>query len=392
MRGSLKKRGPSWAIVIDLGYETDPETGRTKRRQKRVTFRGNKKQAEDKLAELIREVNHGEFVEPSKVTFGDWLDRWVASLEGSPVIRPTSLARYKAVIARAKEDAVVKVPIQKLTELHLETYYNELFKTLAPSTVRLHHFVLHRALRKAVKAKLVSRNVSVEVENRPKNRKDAGEHARVHCWTADEARAFLAAADQASKQDSAFYTLALDTGARLRELAGLTWADVDLEAGSITIARQLLPGASEAPQWGPTKTGKARDILITPEAVNRLKAHKASQAELKMKTRTKYQDFGLVFAKEHTHVRKGKHSLGQPLQVNNIGERGFGSIVKAAGVRRIKFHGLRHTSATLALAHGEPARDVADRLGHSKTSMTLDIYAHATERKAPTTIRRVLFG
>ena len=67
-------------------------------------------------------------------------------------------------------------------------------------------------------------------------------------------------------------------------------------------------------------------------------------------------------------------------------------MIVAAGVRRIKFHGLRHTSATLALAHGEPARDVADRLGHNKTSMTLDIYAHATERKAPTTIRRVLFG
>ena len=63
-----------------------------------------------------------------------------------------------------------------------------------------------------------------------------------------------------------------------------------------------------------------------------------------------------------------------------------------AGVRRIEFHGLRHTSATLALRNGEPALDVAARLDHSKTSMTLDIYGHATEGKAPDTLRRVLVG
>jgi len=125
--------------------------------------------------------------------------------------------------------------------------------------------------------------------------------------------------------------------------------------------------------------------------VTRLKAYK-QQSVVKMKNRTRYQDFGLVFAKEHSHVRLGKGSLGQPLQVNNIGEREFERLVTAAGVRRIRFHGLRHTSATLALAHGEPVRDVAARLGHSKTSMTLDIYGHAAEGKAPDTLRRVLFG
>ena len=75
------------------------------------------------------------------------------------------------------------------------------------------------------------------------------------------------------------------------------------------------------------------------------------------------------------------------LWADSSGRSNFG-----VGVRRIKFHGLRHTSATLALRNGEPAIDVAARLGHSKTSMTLDIYGHATEGKAPDTLRRVLFG
>lgn len=392
MRGSLRRRGPSWAAVLDLGCESDPDTGTLRRKQKRLTFRGTRKQAEDQLAEAIRNINRGEFVEPSRLTLGDWLKSWITGLENSPATRPATLARYRAVVARVKGSTLEGAMLQKLRPSAVEAYYNDLSKTLKPGTVRLHHFVLHRALRAAVKDRLLVRNVCDDIDNRPKTPNDRGINARVHCWTVDEARRFLAAADEAGPQASAFYALALDSGARLRELAGLTWDHVDLETGVVTIARQLRPGATDEPEFGPTKTGKAREIIVTPETLARLKTHKQHQAEVKMKNRTRYQDFGLVFAKEHANVRRGKDSLGQPLQVNNIGEREFGRLIVAAGVRRIKFHGLRHTSATLALAHGEPARDVADRLGHNKTSMTLDIYAHATERKAPTTIRRVLFG
>jgi hypothetical protein len=66
-----------------------------------------------------------------------------------------------------------------------------------------------------------------------------------------------------------------------------------------------------------------------------------------------------------------------PLQVNTIGERHFGPLIKKAGVRRIKFHGLRHTVATLMLSAGVPAHVVQRRLGHAKIEMTLGIYAHA---------------
>jgi len=69
-------------------------------------------------------------------------------------------------------------------------------------------------------------------------------------------------------------------------------------------------------------------------------------------------------------------SLGLPLQVNTIGDRDFARLTKAAGVRRIKFHGLRQTVATLMLSAGVPAHVVQRRLGHSKVEMTLGIYAH----------------
>jgi integrase len=223
MRGSLRRRGSSWTIVLDLGYETDPATGKVRRKQKRVAARGTKKEAEDRLTELLGQLRGGTFVEPAKVTVGEWLSHWIETLSHSPDIRPATLARYRSVAATVKAATLAAVRLQAVRPSQIETHYNDLRKTLSAGTVRLHHFVLHRAFRAAVKDKIIAVNVCGEVDNRPKRPKDIGERARLDCWTVEEARRFLAAADAAGPQQSAFYTLALDTGARLRELAGLTW-------------------------------------------------------------------------------------------------------------------------------------------------------------------------
>ena len=96
-----------------------------------------------------------------------------------------------------------------------------------------------------------------------------------------------------------------------------------------------------------------------------------------MANRTVYRDHGLVFAKEWADVTKYGVVIGDPVQMNNIGQREFAKLIEASGVRWIKFHGLRHTSATLALKAGVPVKVVAQRLGHAKTDITHDIYAHA---------------
>lgn len=90
-----------------------------------------------------------------------------------------------------------------------------------------------------------------------------------------------------------------------------------------------------------------------------------------MKNRTAYHDSGLVFAKEWADARSRHDSLGHPLQANNLGQREYLTFIKAANVKRIKFHGLRHTCATLLLAAGEPVHAVAQRLGHADQTETL---------------------
>src|SRR5688572_10382425 len=95
-----------------------------------------------------------------------------------------------------------------------------------------------------------------------------------------------------------------------------------------------------------------------------------------MANRTIYQDLGLVFAKEWGHLHGREDSLGLPLQANNLGQREVARIIKAAGVRPITVHGLRHTSATLLLKAGVPPPVVQQRLGHKRIEMTLGTCAH----------------
>lgn len=141
---------------------------------------------------------------------------------------------------------------------------------------------------------------------------------------------------------AAFYALALVSGTRKGELCGLHWSDLDLDAGKMTIVQQLLaPGPD--PAFGPTKTGRPRRVSLASETVDLLRVHKRHQAEIKLANRTSYRDLGLVFAKEWSDVRKRGDTLGQPLQANNLRQREYAKLIKAAGVRPIKFHGLRHT-------------------------------------------------
>ena len=387
MKGSIVKRGESYSIVLDL-YEPHPETGRMVRKQKWIAAGPRRKAAEQKLAALVNDAHNGQLIEPSKVTFSQWLGTWIDNLATAGKVRPASIARYRGIVARAQQAPEAAIPLQLLRPSHLEAYYARLLKDLSPATVRLHHGTLHTALEKARRDRRVPVNVAADAD-RPKADRDKGKHARAECWRAEEARRFLDAADAASPQASAFYSLALDTGARLRELAGLKWEDVDFDRGQIQITRQLAgtwaryANVTDPPMFGPTKSGKTRQIRIAAETVQRLRAHKRTQAETRMASRTKYQDHGLVFAT----------ALGQPLAVHNLGIREYAALIRASGVRRIKFHGLRHTTATLLLQAGEPVANVAARLGHAKASMTLDVYAHALEQTdtAPRT-SRVLYG
>ena len=136
-------------------------------------------------------------------------------------------------------------------------------------------------------------------------------------------------------------------------------------------------------------------MSLSAETIALLRVHRQHQRELMMANRTTYRDLDLVFAKEYPDLQRQGEMPGYPLQMNNLGQREYAQLIKAAGVKRIKFHGLRHTCATLLLRARTPVHVVSERLGHSKIQTTLETYAHVLpdmQEEAASTLGAILHG
>ena len=371
---ALPKGEFTWRIILSLGRGNDG-----KYKQKWVTFRGTRKQAEQKLTELTGEIHRGEFVEPSKLTVGAWLDDWLEKAIRPPRCAPNTYRTYCDNVKLHLKPGLGHLLLQQLTPLHVERYYTDMSVKLAPGTVALHHGILTSALNAAVNAGVLRNNVAKRATNKPRAR--GSEDVLHNVWTVDEARRFLSAVKQeGNAQYAALFSLALDGGLRKAELLGLQWKDIDASR-NMRVERQLLKwgkdgvtGAHKLVTSLP-KGKRARSLDLSEETVLLLREHKRQQAEVKLKNRLQYSDHGLVFA-QAWEQQNGKHAvLGGPLSRSTVSAQ-LERLCRVAGVKRITVHGLRHTSATLLLSAGVPAHVVQRRLGHRSIEITLNLYAH----------------
>ncbi len=362
MRGHIRKRSKgSWALVYTVGGKQQWET-----------VQGTKREAEKRLAEIITKINKGQYVPPAKMTLAQWLDEWLETAIAPPNKNARTFQTYAGVVNNHLKPKLGDIRLQQLQPEQIKRYYNE--SKLSQSSLRLHQAVIHKALGDAVLSKRVERNVASLVLGKPKAKRSPDD-VKQNCWMAEEAKRFLEIARSAGPQQAALYTLAIETGMRRAEIGGLRWEDTNLKDCKIAVVRQLVK-TGEEPEFAPPKNCKALSIDISPQTAALLATHKSHQAELKMRNRNTYKDHGLVFANDWSHLKKKWDRLGAALRMSNIAERELPRLIEEAAVKKITFHGLRHTSATLALAAGVPAKVVQERLGHSSIAITLDIYAH----------------
>ena len=166
------------------------------------------------------------------------------------------------------------------------------------------------------------------------------------------------------------YEVIASSGLRRGEALGLRWADVDLASGTITINQQLVDTGSGAPSFGPPKSaaGEHRRVEFDQRTVGALLAHRLDQDRERVEWGVGYEDSDLVFAQEN----------GRPYDPANV-TKTFTALAKAAGIRPVRLHDLRHGSASLMLSAGIPIEVVSKRLGHSSISITHDTYSHLLE-------------
>lgn len=357
MKGSISKRtgtrGTTWYGKYDF---RDPVTG--KRIHRRVNA-PTRKECEAKLRAAISAVESGGLPTATKMPLREHIDRWLEAVEHS--VRPATFRRYSDVMRRHVLPTLGAVPLTRLGAPHLQRLYAERLESgLSPTTVHHIHVTFHTALKQAVRWNLIDRNPTELVA--PPRRAQP----ETHTWSLEQSQRVLATGDQTEL--GALWRLALLTGMRRGEILGLKREDIDFQSGTLSVRRTLSRGKVGRWELGQPKTAAGRRSIALPaDSVDALKGHRAKQAEERLRLGPLWEDHGFVFT--------GR--TGAPLHVNSLDAQ-FRKLIEASGVPKIRFHDLRHTSATLMLLIGVHPKVVQERLGHSDISMTMNRYSHVT--------------
>ncbi len=344
-------RGP-WGFIVDAGRRPDG-----KRRQTSRSGFATKREAQHALdAEVARQQAGVRQDRP--LTVAEYLDEWLA---GKRNLRETTRRSYAMHIRRYLAPSLGHYRLQDLRADHLDALYSDLLDSrrggTSAATVQHVHRTLRSALNTAVKRRLIAWNPAVQVEL-PQHRP-----ARSSVWEPQHIAAFLDTA--ADHRLSALFHLIAFTGMRRGEAIGLHWRDVDLQRAHVVVAWQITDGDGR-PQLGVPKTAAgARVVPIDPLTVEVLSGHQVVQQAERAAWGEAWVEHGLVFTREN----------GELLRPDVVTHT-FRKLVEAAGVPPIRLHDLRHTHASLALAAGVDIKVVSDRLGHSTTSITADLYTH----------------
>jgi integrase len=324
--------------------------------QAHYKYARNQRECRDWLLEMRRQIADGLLLDQGKTPLADYLDFWLESIK--PSLRPKTWIQYEQITRQHIKPELGRVRLQDLRPDQLQAFYNRRQADKAsPRTVQLIHAVLHRSLGQAMKWGLMARNPADAVE-RPRVAK-----TEMQVLSEEQVQRLLIAAT--GDRLEALWHLAIVTGMRMGELLGLRWSDVDWETSEVQIQRQLqrIPGQGLVFAQPKSEKGK-RAIAVGNGTLDVLRDHHSRQDEERSAT-DQWQSLDLVFPS----------TIGTPMEPRNL-LRKFKFLLKQAGLPEIRFHDLRHTSATLMLKKSVHPKIVQERLGHASINLTLDTYTH----------------
>jgi integrase len=309
----------------------------------------------------------GERTRAEVVTVAEWV-----ALLWLPVVRTqlkaSTFDSYERILDLHVLPRLGALPLTELTPRMITLMYVDLLENgrrngrspgLSPKTVANVHIVLHKLLADAVDDDLLVVNPADKAK-RPRPGQMSGPELRF--WEPAELAQFLKHV-RGTRLEALWHLSAL-TGMRRGELLGLWWADVDFDRARLAVRRNLVSVAYKLVETTP-KNHQARVVDLDAGTIEVLEGHRRRQ-QLERARIVRDGDRDRVFTRAD----------GAPLHPDFVSQS-FERAIRAAGMRRIRLHDLRHTHATLALRAGVPTKIVSERLGHATPEFTMRMYQHA---------------
>ena len=335
--------------------------------KRRSFYADTQKEVLKQMRQAQKSGDEGTFVEPSRLTVGQWVDIWLEEYYKQTVKRSTYV-NQKAYIERYIKPQLGYIKIQALTPTHIQAFYNQLNKSLSATTTRHCHATLHYSLEQAVELKYISVNPSSACKLPAKEKKE------MHPLTEEELRNFLQAVEDEPLPSpyKDIFLVTLFTGMRRGEVLGLPWDAVDFKNGTVTVKQQLQTTLQrgEQPYISTPKSNKSRTLTPAPFVMDILQRVRQEQFKNHLAVGLGWKnDWNLVFTRAD-----GKYINENMLHTY------FKRVCTKIGCPDFRFHDLRHTYAVTALQEGDNPKTVQEALGHATAAFTLNVYAHVSEK------------
>ena len=355
--GTLRKRADGrWEARVVIGYDDkgNPITKNVTAMEKGKCLEKLEQLKEQCGVQLTGKVK-------AEMAFGDWLNFWYQQY-AKQTVRPTTQSGYENMIYNHIIPDIGKIPLNKLTQNDLQQFYarlknggrkvrTELYgKGLSDRMVRGCHAMCRKALEKAVADGIIRINPAIGCKLPPKKAKE------MQVLTREEMQRFMAQA----KADGYFelFLLELCTGMRRGEIVALQWDDLNLQTGELHICRQATTVHGNIHICAPKTKSSIRTVILPPDIVKIL-------AEYKKRINSRWMFPSPVKEDAPYH----------PSAIRKVLDR----TLERAECKHVRFHDLRHTFATTALANGMDVKTLSAIIGHISSETTLNIYTHITD-------------
>ncbi|MGG4340445.1 site-specific integrase [Paenibacillus lautus] len=360
----------SYRLIVEAGYNTD---GKRVKRTKTIKVSG-RREAEKELAKFQVEVEAGEYIAPEKMTFYNFVDEWhqkyaIKHLEAK------TLESYSYMLKNHIEPTFSSKRLDEIKSLHIVSFLKALEQDgsrkddksggLSSTSIRFIHRILKDIFERAVEWKIIKSNPVSSVK-RPKV-----SSSRVEVYTEAEVSDLLKALQNEPQHWRIMISLALTTGLRRGELLALEWDHINLDEGIIEVNQSLSYVNGENIIKPPKTKSSVRKVSIPEALISDLKEYQEQTISSKQNLADKWEghpDHFFVFSSWN----------GKPYY-HTVPGTWFRRFLKRNHLKPIRFHDLRHTSATLLINQGVHAKTIASRLGHADIRTTMNIYGHALQ-------------